>query len=189
MIAAWEDIRLETSRLHLRPPLLEDAGAVAELLTDPEVMRFLGGNVVPREDVGGVLVRWRQRWEDNGMGPFLLERREDGRFVGRAGILVWDVRTWTHATLAEAGEHAQPELGWALCRAQWGNGYATEAAAEVRDWARRERGVGRLVSVIAPDNVASQHVAERLGASPVETVKQFDEVVAAVWLHPDAQAS
>jgi RimJ/RimL family protein N-acetyltransferase len=182
----WEAVRLETARLLLRPPLPEDAPAVAELLTDPEVMRFLGGEVVPEQDVGAVVEKWRGRWERNSMGPFLIERREDGRFVGRAGILVWDVRTWTHTTFADAGLHAQPELGWALARAHWGNGYATEAAQAVREWARSEGGVRRLVSVIALDNVKSQGVAWRLGASPVETVSLFDSVVAAVWLHPES---
>lgn len=183
------DTVLTTDRLRLRPPAPDDAPAVAELVTDPEVMQFLGGEPVPDEEVGAVVEKWCRRWEDNSMGPFLVERRDDGRFVGRAGILVWDARTWTHSTLAQAGEHAQPELGWALSRAHWGNGYATEAAQAVRDWVRRERGVERLVSVIAPDNVRSQSVARRLGASPVETLKLFDSV-AVVWLYPtDAQLS
>src|SRR5262245_5144467 len=150
----WEAVRLETARLRLRPPFPEDATAVAELLTDPEVMQFLG-EVVPEERIGGVLETWRERWARNSMGPFLIERREDGRFVGRAGILVWDVRTWTPATFDDAGAHAQPELGWALARAHWGNGYATEAAHAVRDWVRCEGAVERLVSVIALDNARS----------------------------------
>jgi len=189
MSSPWEEVRLETARLRLRPPLPEDAPAIAELVTDHEVMQFLSG-VVPADQVGGVVENWRARWERNSMGPFLIERREDGRFVGRAGIVVWDTRTWTPATFDDAGPYAQPELGWALAHAHWGNGYATEAAHTVRDWVRRERGVGRLVSVIALDNARSQAVARRLGASQVETVSLFNAVAAALWLHPDgAQAS
>jgi RimJ/RimL family protein N-acetyltransferase len=153
-------------------------------VTDPEVLRFLGGDVVPREDVPTVAARWVERWEQNGLGPFVLERRDDGRFVGRTGILVWDATDWHVSTFAEAGENAQPELGWALARACWGNGYATEAARAVRDWARRERDIGRLISLIAPGNVASQRVAERLGAQPTETVRLFDSGDAVVWVHP-----
>ena len=115
----------------------------------------------------------------------MIERRDDGAFVGRAGILVWDSRTWTQTTERAGGSYAQPELGWALVREHWGNGYATEAARAVRDWARRERDVGRLVSLIAPGNARSQHVAERLGASPAETVRLFDSGDAVVWVHPD----
>ena len=176
-------MQLETERLLLRLPVPEDAAAAAELLTDPEVMRFLGGETVPPEDIGKVVEKWRQRWKTIGMGPFMIERREDGRFLGRAGILVWDARTWTHAG-ADTGESAQPELGWALVRAAWGRGYATEAARAVRDWARTERGVGRLISLIAPDNVASQRVAQRLGAVPAETVALFDSKDAVAWVHP-----
>ena len=181
-----ESVRLETERLFLRPPVIEDAAAAAELVTDPEVMRFLGGETVPPEHVGEVVERWQYRWESNGMGPFVIERREDGRFVGRAGILVWDTRTWTPATFSDAGEHAQPELGWALVRAEWGRGYATEAARAVREWAHGQRVITRLISLIAPDNVASGRVAQRLGASPAETVTLFDSGDAVVWVHPNA---
>jgi RimJ/RimL family protein N-acetyltransferase len=153
------------------------------MLGNPEVMRFLGGETVPAEDVPAAVQKWIDRWELNGVGPFVLERRNDGTFVGRAGILVWDTRTWTQGSFAAAGQHAQPEIGWALARAHWGNGYATEAALAVRDWARRERGFDRLISLIAPDNVASQRVAERLGAQPTETVDLFDTHEAVVWVH------
>jgi RimJ/RimL family protein N-acetyltransferase len=153
------------------------------MLGNPEVMRFLGGKTVPPEDVPAVMQKWLDRWALNDVGPFVVERREDGRFVGRSGILVWDTRTWTHCSLSEAGEHAQPEIGWALARAHWGNGYATEAALAVRDWARRKRGFDRLVSLIAPDNVASQGVAQRMGAYPTETVDLFDTHEAVIWVH------
>ena len=146
-------------------------------------MRFLGGETVPSEDVPAVVQKWIDRWELNGVGPFVIERREDGRFLGRSGVLLWDTRTWTHCSLAEGGEAAQPEIGWALARAEWGNGYATEAALAVRDWARSERGFDRLISLIAPDNVASQGVAQRMGAYPTETVDLFDTHAAVIWVH------
>ena len=164
-------------------PRLEDAAAAAEMLGDPGVMRFLGGTTVPADDVPAVVQRWIDRWALNDVGPFVIERREDGRFVGRAGVLVWDRRTWRHTSFAEAGDQAQPEIGWALAQAHWGNGYATEAARAVRDWARAERGLEHLVSLIAPDNAASQRVAERLGARPAETVRLFDSGHAVVWVH------
>lgn len=177
-------ISLVTERLVLRLPCLGDAPAAAELLTDPEVMRFLGGETVPREQAPDVVRKWLGRWERGGVGPFVIERREDGCFLGRSGLLVWDTRTWTHTTLADAGDHAQPELGWALARAHWGKGYATEAARAVRDWAHADRRIDRLISLIAPGNLASQRVARRLGASPAETVTLFDSDAAVVWVHP-----
>ena len=164
-------------------PTLDDSAAAAEMLGDPEVMRVLGGRTVPAGDVPAVVEKWLERWERHGVGPFVLEHGEDGRFLGRTGILVWDTRTWAHAS-PDADDHAQPELGWALARRAWGNGYATEAARAVRDWARSERGIGDLISLIVADNVPSQRVAERLGARPTEAVSLSDSGDAVVWVHP-----
>jgi RimJ/RimL family protein N-acetyltransferase len=175
---------LRTERLLLRLPRLEDAAEAAGMLGDPEVMRFLGGETVPAEAAPAVVEKWIARWEDNGCGPFSIVRLEDGRWLGRSGILVWDVRTWTHTTFANAGEHAQPELGWALAHEHWGRGYATEAVRAVREWAYGELDVRRLVSVIRPDNIRSRRLAERLGATPGETVSLFDGGPHVVWEHP-----
>jgi RimJ/RimL family protein N-acetyltransferase len=175
---------LRTERLLLRLPRAEDATAAAGYLGDPEVMHFLSGETVPPEHAPAVIGRWLARWEANGFGPFSIERLADGRWLGRAGLLAWDTRTWEHCTLAEAGIHAQPELGWVLGREHWGRGYATEAARAVRDWARRALGIERLISLIAADNVRSQRVAERLGATPGEIVALFDSGDAVVWEHP-----
>jgi RimJ/RimL family protein N-acetyltransferase len=175
---------LRTERLDLRLPTPDDAEAAGAILADERVRTFLGGVSIPREHWRSAVERWIERWELNDMGPFVIERREDGAFVGRVGMIVWDTRTWTDSTFADAGEHAQPELGWALAYEHWGNGYATEAARAVRDWARAERGVTRLISVIAPANVASQRVAQRLGATPGETIQLYDTGDAVIWEHP-----
>jgi RimJ/RimL family protein N-acetyltransferase len=176
---------LQTPRLVLRVPQIEDAFGIADYLEDPEAMRFLGGATVARAEAPGVIDRWRDRWRDDGMGHFVVERRSDTRVLGRVSLVVWDTRTWRQATLTAAAEHAQPELGWALARAHWGHGYATEAALAAREWARRERHIGRLISLIAPENAASQRVAQRLGARLVDTVVLADAGAVEVWKHPD----
>jgi hypothetical protein len=66
----------------------------------------------------------------------------------------------------------------------WQSGNLPAAGRAVRDWARAEHGIGKLISLINPDNVPSQRVAKRLGAEPVETVELFDDGLAIVWVHP-----
>lgn len=167
---------LETERLLLRPPEPADAEAAGELLGDPVAMRFLG-TPAPPDAWAAIVDKWCDRWEANRTGPFVVLRRDDGRFLGRVGVNVWDTRAWTLSTFGEAGAFSQPELGWALVRSMWGKGYATEAARAVRDWTTVEQ----LVSVIAPENLASQRVAQRLGAVPGETVQLLDTGDAVVW--------
>ena len=125
-------------------------------------------------------------WETDGIGAFTLETAgSDRQVVGQAGLMIFDSRDWTPSTRADAGSHAQPELGWALIREHWGHGYATEAAAAIRDWAYELRDIDRLVSLISNDNVRSQRVAKRLGAVPGEAMGPADSGgQAVVWRHP-----
>ena len=144
--------RLQTERLLLREWREDDLDAYAETYADPEVMRFLGGPVA-RDQVWRHIALLIGHWELRGYGQWVLERREDGRFAGRAGL--WRPEGWPGL-----------EVGWTLRRDAWGAGYATEAARAAIDWAREALGARELISVIDPANAASERVARRLGMTP-----------------------
>jgi RimJ/RimL family protein N-acetyltransferase len=174
-------MQLETERLVLRKPRLDDVDDLLELVADDEVMRWIGGEAGDRDATVEVVERWTARWERNGVGQFVILL--DARTIGRVGLLIWDTRTWMTSSYEEAGEHAQAELGWALTRRFWGHGYATEAARAARGWAYEKGGVERLISLIAPDNARSIRVAERLGAT-VDGQIETSHGPANVWVHP-----
>ena len=176
-------VQLETERLALRLPQLDDAEAMLDFFGNAEVMRPIGS------EPGGIdlavehLVRWVGRWRADDQGQFIVVRKDDGRVLGRVGSLVWNARTWETSTFAGAGADAQVELGWAIGREHWGSGYATEAARTVREWLYDDRGVEHLISLIAPENTRSQRVAAKLDATPGETVQAHDGP-ATIWVHP-----
>jgi RimJ/RimL family protein N-acetyltransferase len=187
--SSWEQLSLYTERLCLRAPTPHDAEALYDLFADEEVMEGSGREPVSAvEDVRAMIEGMIRGWRTEGLGPFILETAAtDQQVVGQAGLMIFDTRGWTPSTWAKAGSHAQPELGWALIRAHWGHGYATEAAIAIRDWARESRSISGLVSLISPDNVRSQRVAEKLGATPTETVTPIDSRrKTVVWRHPPA---
>jgi RimJ/RimL family protein N-acetyltransferase len=182
----WEGLRLDTDRLRLRTPTPRDADALYDLFKDPDVMHGLGKEPVSgREQARAIVEEGIAAWTTDALGPFIIETAATNRqVVGQAGLMIFDTRGWTPSTWANAGSHAQPELGWALIRAHWGHGYATEAVAAIREWAHEFRSIEQLVSLISPDNVRSQRVAERLGAVPTETVIPVDSGrKAVVWKH------
>ena len=188
---SWERIRVDTDRLRLRAPTPRDAEALHQLFADPVVMHGL--HRVPASELGetrSIIEAGMDSWSTDGVGPFALETIADRRLVGQAGLMIFDTRGWTPSTRASAGSHAQPELGWALLRPHWGFGYATEAAAAIRDWAYASRSIESLVSLISPANVRSQRVAERLGATPTDTVTPArTNQEAVVWRHSRAARS
>jgi RimJ/RimL family protein N-acetyltransferase len=176
---------IETERLLLRLPRPADVETWSTAVADPEVMQYIGsGETGDRADAAQSIERFIERWNANGFGQYAVERRDDGAFLGRLGLLVWDSRVWRPSTLPEAGDAAEIELGWTLLRDYWGHGYATEASAAVRDAAWEDIEPKRLISLIHPDNVRSIRVAERLGAIPTETIQTGGHGHAVLWVHP-----
>lgn len=163
---------IETERLALRRPTAADVESPPPFLSDPRVMNFLGGVA---DDPRAVVQQWLDGWERYPAGKLIVETT-DGERIGRVGVNFYDPVRWTRSNLPDA----RPELTWALAFEHWGKGYATEAAAAVRDWFGR----GGLISLIAPLNIRSQRVAERLGATPGKTVDLPDGGPHVVWQHP-----
>ncbi len=163
-------MRLETERLVLRKPEAGDLDGYAELWADPEVVRYLSGTTLPRDEVPRAIERMLGHWERHGVGLFSVLRKEDGRLVGRVGYLLWDRERWVNAMHEQLDGELELEIGWTLIRSLWGQGYATEAALACRDHALGGLGRDRVISLIAPENVASIRVAEKIG----ETLERRD---------------
>ena len=148
---AGTDVVLETERIVLRRLVPGDLDALAAIQRDPEVMRFLGGprsRALTRERLGWIIEAERE----HGYGLWATTLRADATLIGRCGLIVQDVDGVT--------EH---EIAYLLGRGWWGNGYATEAVAAIRDHARSQLGLGRLISLIDPENTPSKAVALRIG--------------------------
>jgi RimJ/RimL family protein N-acetyltransferase len=140
---------IDTERLVLRGWRGSDFEAHAAMSADAETQRFLGGPL-DREQSWRSLAVHAGHWTLRGYGNWALERRSDGRLIGRAGL--WNPEGWFGV-----------EVGWKLARDAWGQGYATEAAGAAIAWAWRSLDVDRLISVIHPANATSMAVAARLG--------------------------
>src|SRR5262249_1107942 len=155
----------ETERLLLRAPVAADAEALAPMYADPDVMRYVGdGRTLSRGDTERSVKRMIERWEADGFGLFTTVRTEDGAIIGRVGLLVWNTDTWEPTTRAEAANSPnEVEVGYTLGKPYWGQGYATEAAGAVRDYALDELGAERPIALIIHGNTASENVARKLG--------------------------
>ncbi len=141
---------LETDRLILRPPEKGDLGFWAEKMADPEAMLHFGGPQ-PLQGAWRAMAMISGAWSLDGASLFSVIEKDSGRWIGRVGP--WFPPGWP-----------APEIGWALDPRFWGRGYATEAAARAMDWAFEDLGWTEAVHVIAPANLASQAVAQRLGS-------------------------
>lgn len=152
---------IRTSRLLLRPPWPEDAAAITAGISDWDVVRMLAH--APHPYTQADAMDFITRVSDGDPHPvFVILGREgdDAPLVGGIGL---------HRDEA-AGAY---ELGYWLARSAWGRGYATEAARAVLELAFEGLRLPRVIAGHYLDNPASGRVLEKLGFTPVETVKRY----------------
>jgi RimJ/RimL family protein N-acetyltransferase len=145
---------LETPRLLLREMSMDDLDFVAALVGSPEVMRYYP-QVLDRAGAEDSLRLNLARYEQTGVGFWLVLLKETQQPVGQVGLI---------RQLVE-GEH-EMEIGYRIHHPYWRRGYASEAAAGVRDHAFGRRGLDHVISLIRPINKPSQGVARKVGMRP-----------------------
>lgn len=146
-------IVLETPRLLLRHLEPEDLPALFALYRDP-VMRehYPDGTLT--------LAQTRQEidWFRHGhpqhptLGLWATVEKTNGAFLGRCGLLPWQLDTGFEV-----------ELAFMIDKARWGEGLGTEAALGIVEHARTVLGLQRLVCLIMPGNDRSAAVAAKVG--------------------------
>jgi RimJ/RimL family protein N-acetyltransferase len=143
---------IETERLVLRELTESDAEFYFAILTDPDFKRFIADRGI--RDANDALVNLRDRvlasYDAHGFGMWLVSRRVDGRPVGMAGLVKREFLN-------------DVDLGYAFLPEGRGSGFATESAAAVMGYALERFGLQRLAAIVAPDNLASIRVLDRLG--------------------------
>jgi len=165
-------LELKTERLLLRAPEPEDAEALAPMYADPEVMRYVGdGRTLTKAETALSVQRMIDRWEVDGFGLFTTIRLEDRAIIGRVGILIWNSDTWELTSRAQPSGPTEVEVGYTLGRPFWGQGYATESAGAVRDYALNGLGAERVIALIIHGNTASENVALKLGLEYERDIK------------------
>lgn len=143
---------LTTTRLRFRFWRDSDVDPFYDFYRDPRSQAVYGADV-ERSDVWRRVALFIGHWHLRGYGPWALEERASGKFVGYCGP--WFPDGW-----------GDPEIGWGIMPEFRGRGYAGEAGKRARDYGYRDVGLPRLVSYIDPGNSASLRVAEKLGAVP-----------------------
>src|SRR5689334_18672939 len=133
---------LRTERLLLRHFYMEDLEQIhQQVFSDAKVMHF-GDGPQTRE--------WTQKWIESCIenyqkhifGPYAVVEQNASTVIGYCGLFFFP----------EIDGKPEVEIGYRLGQSYWGQGYATEAASIVREYATRELTLSRLVALIDPQN-------------------------------------
>ena len=143
---------LETERLILRQLTTDDAEFIFELLNDPSWIQNIGDrNIRNLDDACAYIVNGPvASYAKNGFGLWLVELKETKESIGMCGLI-------RRETLEDV------DIGYALLKRFWSQGYAIEAARAAKDYAKDVVGLKRLVAIVDPANEGSIRVLEKLG--------------------------
>ena len=141
---------LNTLRLILRPFRAEDVDLLAELMANPDFMRFSLGPFSGEQTVA--FLEKVLSWDRASLpSQFAVIMRSNGTLVGYCGFFHHEV------------DKREIEIGYRLHPAYWNRGLATEAAQAVQNHAFRDLKLRRVISLIHLDNIPSRRVAEKNG--------------------------
>lgn len=146
---------LTTARLILRAPTHQDFDGFAEMSTEEDTMRFIGG-VAPRDGAWRLMATLAGSWSLLGYGMFSVLLRDSGEWIGRLG-------PWRPGDVE--GSWPGYEVGWGLKRSAMGQGYALEGATAAMDWAFDHLGWDHVIHCIDKANAPSIALATRLGST------------------------
>lgn len=152
---------LETERLSLRELATEtDAAFILELLNEPGFIQNIGDRGVRTlEQASAYILNGPvASYGRYGFGLWLVALKTSGIPIGISGLIKREALT-------------DVDLGYAFLERYWGQGFASEAALAVKEYARSVVGLKRLVAVVNPDHEKSIRVLEKLGMRFVSMVR------------------
>jgi ribosomal-protein-alanine N-acetyltransferase len=143
---------IETERLLLRKITLDDAAAIFEYASDPQVSRYMPWE--PHQSIAATyeyLAHVVERYQQHLPGPWGIIHKRDAKLIGTCAHGVWN------------HDHSRSEIGYVLNRSYWGQGYMPEAARAIIGFGFRELRLNRIEARCETANIGSARVMEKAG--------------------------
>lgn len=147
-------IILETERLILRNWQASDRDLFREINADPKVMEFFPFRRT-YEESDSVLDKLNGMITETGLGFYAMALKGTDEPMGFCGL--------SPTNLPGIFPEGMVEIGWRLATRFWGNGYVTESALALLDYALVKRGMKAVVSFAVAENQRSTAVMQRIG--------------------------
>jgi ribosomal-protein-alanine N-acetyltransferase len=144
------NIILETERCIVRPFTQEDAENLMPILGSEAVMHYSMTGAMDLSTILTTIEDWIALYERYGFAPWAV--MHNNMLIGYAGL---DIRV--------VKEIEQVQITFRLAESHWGQGFATELAIAIRDYAFTSLGLSKVIAIIDPDNQASIRTISKIG--------------------------
>jgi ribosomal-protein-alanine N-acetyltransferase len=154
---------VQTPRLTVRTFERSDVDAMQALYGDAETMRYIGSGdgVRTRAQTEAGVERMIAHQDEHGYSIWAVADRASGEVIGNCGIVLME---WIGPEV---------EIAYMVRRDRWGEGIASEAARACLDHGLGPLGLGLVVGLAYPQNVASHRVMEKAGMTGTGDVTAY----------------
>lgn len=144
---------IESKRLRFRFYTKDDLPFLYALVSDPEIVRYIGNGQPKDNKDANVFLNWVLDTYDSNpnLGLHLLIDKKSNKPIGHAGIVPQTINGINEL-----------EIGYWIARDYWRKGYGTEAALALKDYGTRKLKRERFIALIQPANRASIKIANKL---------------------------
>jgi ribosomal-protein-alanine N-acetyltransferase len=143
---------LKTERTVLREATIDDTEDIFRIMSDADVMRYLGRPPMALlDDAVERIQSYQVLFEEEEAVSWVITHAEDGQVMGTC--LFWHLNR----------PHFRAEIGYILGSAWWGKGIMTEVGSTLLDFGFSRMGLHSIEAQLDPDNTASRRLLEKLG--------------------------
>jgi ribosomal-protein-alanine N-acetyltransferase len=149
----WDSLpTIDAGRVSLREMIEADIDALYTIFSNEEVMRYWSSPaILDRDAAAGILREVHDAFKTRAMLKWGVARRTDDAIIGT--VTLYNISM----------DHRRAEMGYALGRANWGQGYMHEALQALLDFSFGALDLHRIEADVDPRNAASIRTLERLG--------------------------
>jgi ribosomal-protein-alanine N-acetyltransferase len=142
--------QIETERLILRKPRLDDAPAIfSAYAQDPLVTRFMDWRPHKNvEETYRILELMLKLWDTGEAYSYAITFKNSDDVIGMIAMHPDDIKV---------------SIGYVLAHSHWSRGYITEAALAVTNWLLKQPDIYRVFATCDIENFASARVMEKVG--------------------------
>lgn len=153
---------LNTDRLMLRELKINDAQAILNCFSNPDVLRHYGQNPLTSLDqVKHIINNFSKNYDEKRGIKWGIELKGQEGLIGTIGFQEWST------------EHRRAEISYALFPESWGKGYAMEAVNRVISFGFQEMDLVRIGAIVFTENDASNKLLTKVGFEKEGILKKY----------------
>lgn len=136
-------MNLQTTRLIIRPSIIEDASEIHSFLSDSDTMKFFVEGTYSLEKIQEFLYKNKEQTDH-----YSLVLKDTNQVIGKISFHKWFM-------------HRTYEIGWIMNPKYTNQGYMSEAVEAVLEYGFDSLNIHRIVAQCQPENNPSKRLCDR----------------------------